>query len=59
MKKMFALMFAALIVLSFSGCSEPGSKAWCENMKDKPKGEWSANDAKTFTQHCVLGNYVE
>ncbi len=59
MKRMFIVMFVALIALSFSGCSEPGSKGWCDSMKEKPKAEWSANDAKAFTQHCVLGNYVE
>ncbi|GAV19334.1 hypothetical protein MMIC_P0268 [Mariprofundus micogutta] len=59
MKKVFSLMFVALIALSLSGCSEPGSKGWCESMKDKPKADWSSNDAATFTKHCVLGNYVE
>jgi len=59
MKRMLAVLFVALFALSISGCSEPGSKVWCEKMKEKPKGEWSSNDAATFTQHCVLGNYVE
>jgi len=59
MKRVFTVMFVALIALSFSGCSEPGSKAWCDSIKEKPKGEWSSNDAATFTKHCVLGNYVE
>ncbi len=40
---------------SLQGCSpEVGTKAWCEDMKEKPKGDWTANEAKDFTQHCIL-----
>jgi len=60
MNKILTVMFAALIALAFSGCSaEPGSKAWCDSMQEKPKGEWTTNEAGTFTKHCVLGNYKE
>ena len=39
------------------GCSpEPGSKAWCEQMRDKPRGEWTANDAAQFAKSCVFRN---
>jgi len=34
-----------------------GSKAWCEDMADKPKGDWSANDAAEYTKYCILKNY--
>lgn len=51
-------MFALVSVFVLSACtSEPGSKAWCDNMKDKAKGEWTAEQAGVFTKHCVLGNY--
>ncbi len=46
-----------LIAFTFlvSGCSpEVGSKEWCEVMKEKPKGDWSANEAADFAKHCVL-----
>jgi len=57
---MLVTIFTLLIALSFSGCSaEPGTKTWCDTMKQKPKGEWTANDATTFTKYCVLGNYKE
>ncbi len=37
------------------GCTPSvGSDAWCEMMKEKPKGEWSANQATDFARHCVL-----
>jgi hypothetical protein len=39
-----------------AGCSpEVGSDAWCKAMNDKPKGDWTANDASSYTKHCVLG----
>ncbi len=60
MKKMLVTIFALLIALSFSGCSaEPGTKAWCDAMKQKPKSEWTADNAGTFTKYCLLGNYKE
>jgi len=58
MKKLMTALFALLITLSFAGCSaEPGTKAWCDNMKQKEKGKWTAEDAGTFTKHCIAGNY--
>jgi len=58
MKKLLSAIVALLLVLSFSGCSaEPGTKAWCDNMKQKEKGKWTAEEAGTFTKHCVMGNY--
>lgn len=38
-----------------SGCaSEVGSEKWCQQMKDKPKGEWTSNEAADFAKHCVF-----
>jgi hypothetical protein len=45
-------IFALLIV---SGCSpEVGSIDWCVMMKEKPKGDWTANEAGDYAQHCLL-----
>lgn len=33
---------------------EVGSDAWCEAMRDKPSGDWTANQAADFARHCVL-----
>ena len=58
MKKTITAIFALLALISLSACSpDPGSKAWCESMKEKAKADWSSSDAATFTKHCVLGNY--
>jgi hypothetical protein len=46
-------MVAMLLVLY--GCApEVGSERWCNGMKEKPKGEWSANEAADFARHCLL-----
>lgn len=48
----------ALAIFAFgalSACSpEVGSKEWCEELKEKPKGDWTANEAADFAKHCVL-----
>lgn len=49
------LILLLATVAFLSGCSpEVGSKAWCDDLKAKPKGEWSANEAADFAKHCVF-----
>ena len=52
----WAAGLAAMAFLSaLAGCSpQVGSESWCEMMKEKPKGDWSANEAADFARHCVL-----
>ena len=48
-------MFAALIGLT--ACSpEPGSRAWCAEMDETPKGDWSTNEAAEYVRSCVFAN---
>ncbi len=43
-------------VFFIAACSpDVGSKEWCDNLKEKPKGEWTANEVSDFAKHCVLG----
>ena len=52
---MKSLIAVILTLLLLAGCSpEIGSKEWCENMKEKPKGDWTANEAKDFAKHCIF-----
>lgn len=52
MKKIIGVLLTLLMV---SACSpEVGSEKWCKNMKEKPKGDWSVNEAKDYAKHCVL-----
>ena len=33
---------------------EVRSPEWCEAMKEKPRGDWTANEALDFARNCVL-----
>jgi len=47
-----ALVAAVLLV---AGCApEVGSARWCDAMKDKPRGDWTGNEALEFARSCVL-----
>ncbi|WP_252895641.1 DUF3012 domain-containing protein [Photobacterium phosphoreum] len=38
-----------------SACSPTvGSEKWCQQLKEKAKGEWSANEAVEFTRNCII-----
>ncbi len=52
MKKIFILL---AVTLSCAACApEVGSERWCQQMSDKPKGEWTANEAADYANHCLL-----
>lgn len=45
------LFFAATLI----ACTpEIGSDKWCANMRDKPTGDWTTNEAVDYTKHCSL-----
>lgn len=51
---------ATFLVLSLTACSpEVGTERWCGRMDEKPKGDWTANEAADYAQYCVLGNYKD
>jgi len=51
----YQIALIALLALSLSACApEIGSERWCNNLKEKPKGDWSMNEAANFTKHCVF-----
>ena len=55
MKKVLTLSGLIAVSLLISACApEVGSEAWCEKMKEKPKGDWTATEAKDFAKHCVF-----
>ncbi len=59
MSKRMARLVAVSIVAALAGvaggCSpEVGTKAWCEWMEEKPKGDWTANEATDFAKHCIF-----
>jgi hypothetical protein len=54
--KGFAIVVMAMVMtLSMAACSpEVGSEEWCNQLKEKPKGDWTANEASDFAKHCIL-----
>lgn len=53
--KIVYLASSVAMVLSLSACApEVGSEKWCANMKEKPKGDWTANEASSYAQHCIF-----
>lgn len=43
------------MLLSLSACApEVGSAKWCANLKEKPKGDWSANEAADYAKNCLF-----
>jgi hypothetical protein len=45
-----------IIALGTLGACAPevGSEAWCKDMADKDKADWSTNEALDYAKHCVL-----
>ena len=59
MRKTWAILSVLLLLMtSISACApEVGSDAWCEDMAEKSKGDWTANEAAEFAKSCVLKKY--
>ena len=49
------ILLTLLTAFALGGCApEVGSDAWCEDMEEKPKGDWTANEAVDYAEHCVF-----
>jgi hypothetical protein len=51
------LIYGLLVVFGavlYSCTPEVGSERWCKQMAEKPKGDWTANEAADYTKHCLL-----
>jgi len=60
MNKFVTTLITITVSIMLGACSpKTGSKAWCENMADKAKGDWTTSEAGQFAKHCVLGNYIK
>lgn len=52
MKNIFSLIIISILL---AGCAPKiGSEEWCNDMKEKPKGDWTATQTKDFTKHCIF-----
>ena len=49
------IVYGGVFLALLSACApEVGSPAWCEAMDEKPKGDWSMNEAAEYAKNCVL-----
>lgn len=55
MNKLPGWLLLCCVLTLVAGCApEVGSERWCRMMQEKPKGEWSANEAGNFAKHCLF-----
>lgn len=48
-------IFLGICLSALTACApEVGSEKWCNQMKEKPKADWTANEAADFAKHCVF-----
>ena len=51
----FRFLGLMALTIFFSACTpEVGSDEWCVHMKEKPKGDWTANEAGAYAGNCLL-----
>jgi len=49
------LLFLSLLLTQLIACSaEVGSDEWCKSLEQKPKGDWTANEATDYAKHCIF-----
>lgn len=49
------ILFLSFLAFQLVACvAEVGSERWCARLEDKPKGEWTANEAVDYTKHCIF-----
>ena len=52
MKRILGIIALASFIV---GCAPAvGSDEWCKDMEEKPKGDWSTNEATDYAKHCVF-----
>lgn len=55
MSKSYFIVAAVLSLSMLSACTpEVGSAGWCADIKEKPKGELTANEITDYARHCML-----
>ena len=54
MKASLSVLFLLGLLLLGACAPEVGSERWCRNMAEKPKGDWTANEALAYAEHCLI-----
>jgi hypothetical protein len=48
------ISICAFAVTLIACAPEVGTPRWCEAMDEKPKGDWTPNEAGDYVRHCVF-----
>ncbi len=55
MTKFIQLITFSISLILLSACApEIGSDKWCAQIKEKPKGDWTANEATDYAKYCLF-----
>ena len=55
MRNILYSLLCLILAGQLASCApEVGSERWCNNMKEKPKGDWSTNEAADYAKHCLF-----
>ena len=52
--KKYLIVLISCIALSACASAKVGSRAWCDKMDEKPKGDWTFTQTKDYAKHCVF-----
>ncbi|GMQ97003.1 MAG: DUF3012 domain-containing protein [Gammaproteobacteria bacterium] len=53
-KSVTSAVLLMLITLTYGCAAEVGSEQWCSELKEKSKGDWTANELADFTKNCLF-----
>ena len=49
------VLLFSLCLIGLGACApEVGSERWCKNLAEKPKGDWTANEALAYAENCLI-----
>ena len=58
MNRILRAAILLMFISALTACApEVGSDAWCEDMAEKSKGDWTANEAAEFAKSCIFKEY--
>ena len=48
------LILSIISIFIVSCSADIGSEEWCEELKEKPKDNWTANELTHYAKHCIF-----
>jgi len=51
-KKLITLLLTSMLMIACT--PEVGSRAWCDALDKKDKGDWTVNEISDYAAHCIF-----